>query len=156
MPQLKHIDMSLIRRSLAILTAVVSLAGCKSIIGPGDPPQVCLDVEASVNLNQFEGQPHSVVLFFFALQNQSGFLEGDLNRWVRGEKPAGAIGEPWEKTVLPGQRTELKEQLPRDTPYVGVVADFYRKPSGAVLEPSCGMFGGGKIVLSATDLQVVN
>jgi type VI secretion system VasD/TssJ family lipoprotein len=156
MPQLKHIDMSQSRRYLGILTAVLALAGCTTLLPPPAPPQSCLDVEASANLNQFEGQPHVVVLYFFALQSQTGFLDGDLRRYVNGEKPGGMIGEPWQATVLPGQRTELKQQLPRDTPYVGVVADFYRKASGAVLEPSCGMFGGDKIVLSATDLQLIN
>lgn len=154
MPHLKQPTTTRVHRWLAIPTFILALAGCKSIVGPPDPPQMCVKIEASMNLNQFEGQPHVVVLYFFGLQSPTGFLGADLTRLVNGEKPPGMIGERLEATVLPNQRVELQEQLPRDTPYVGVVADFYRKPSGAVLEPSCGVFGGSKIVLSATDMQV--
>lgn len=155
MPQLKHTEMFQFCRWLGALALLLAVAGCKTF-GSDDPPQMCLDVEASANLNQFEGQPHVVVLYFYPLQNQTGFLNTDVRRLVNGEKPAGMTGDRWEATVLPGQRVELKEQLPRDTPFVGVVADFYRQPSRAVLEPSCGVFGGSKIVLSAIDLQVAN
>ena len=155
MPQLKQTNRIRIHCCFGALALVWAVAGCTTVTGD-DPPETCLDVEASANLNQFEGQPHVVVLYFFALQNKTGFLSVDPRRLVEGEKPPGMIGDRWEATVLPGQRVELKEQLPRDTSFVGVVADFYREPSRSVVEPSCGMFGGSKVVLSATDMQVTN
>lgn len=151
MPQLKHTTTS--HACGLWILVIAAVTGCGTL-GGSNVPLMCLDVEASVNLNQFEGQPHVVVLYFYPLQTQTGFQAADLRRLVGGEKPTGVTGDRWEATVLPGQRIELKEQLPRDTAYVGVVADFYNKPSGAVLKPSCGWFGGDKVVLSATDMQV--
>jgi type VI secretion system VasD/TssJ family lipoprotein len=155
MPQLKHTIMTHRCRHLSILGALFALTGCV-FGGSSDAPRMCLDIEASANLNQFEGQPHVVVLYFYPLQSQTAFLAASPRSLVSGDKPGGITGDRWEATVLPGQRVELEEQLPRDTVYVGVVADFYRTPSRAVLSPSCGIFGGEKVVLSATDLQVAN
>src|SRR5262245_7416238 len=158
MPQLKHTVAShtwslWIALSAALATSI--LTGCGTL-GSGSIPQMCLDVEASVNLNQFEGQPHVVVLYFYPLQTETAFRAADLRRLASGDKPSGITGDRWEATVLPGQRIELTEKLPRDTAYVGVVADFYNKPSGAVVKPSCGWFRGAKVVLSATDMQVAD
>jgi type VI secretion system VasD/TssJ family lipoprotein len=155
MPQLKHTMMTHPCRHVSILAGALLLGGCL-FGGSAEAPRICLDIEASANLNQFEGQPHVVVLYFYPLQNQTAFMAANPRSLVNGDKPGGITGDRWEATVLPGQRVELEEQLPRDTVYVGVVADFYRTPSRAVLSPSCGIFGGEKLVLSATDLQVEN
>ena len=138
---------------LWILAALLGAMGC---VTTPEAPRMCLDIEASANLNQFEGQPHVVVLYFYPLQNQASFQRADLRQLVNGDKPSGLTGDRWEATVLPGQRIALEEQLPRETAFVGVVADFYKRPNRAVIEPSCGWFGGEKIVLSATDMQVAN
>jgi type VI secretion system VasD/TssJ family lipoprotein len=127
--------------------------GCAS--GPS-PSEMCLDVDASPKLNLYEGEPHVVVLKFYPLQNVSAFEATDAQDLVKGKKPAGLTGDPWEATVLPGQKLELSERLPRDTSDVGIVADFFGGASRAVVPAKCGMFGSPGVVLSASDLQVAN
>jgi type VI secretion system VasD/TssJ family lipoprotein len=119
-----------------------------------DPPRACLKVAASENLNAFGGEPHVVVLSFYPLRNVTAFQAADLRELLRGGRPAGLTGEPWQTTVLPGQRLVFEEQLPRETASLGVVADYYRGPSRAVVEASCGWFGGESLVLTSGDLQI--
>jgi type VI secretion system VasD/TssJ family lipoprotein len=143
-------------RAVAMLAAVPLLAfGLVSCMGGGDdPPEICLAIEASSNLNLFDGQPHVVVLYFYPLQNVMAFQATDMNDLLSGVRPPGMTGDVWETTVLPGEQRELRERLPRDTEYIGVLADFYGKPSRTIVEASCGTFGQDVLVLSASDLQV--
>ena len=134
----------------AVTLAWVWITGCA---GTPDPPELCLEIGASPNLNLFDGQPHAVVLYLYPLQNVSAFQASDPRSMLNGARPPGMTGERWEATVLPGEQREIREQLPRDTGSVGVIADFYTGPSAAVVEVGCGMFGGAEVVLSASDLQ---
>ena len=140
------------RSAVAVLTwaALSMMSGCAST---PEPPELCLEIGASPNLNLFDGQPHAVVLYLYPLQNVSAFRASDPRSMLSGARPPGMTGERWEATVLPGQRKEIREQLPRDTGSVGVIADFYSGPSAAVVEAGCGLFGGAEVVLSASDLQ---
>jgi len=122
--------------------------------GSDDPPEICLAIEASGNLNLFDGQPHVVVLYFYPLQNVMAFQATEMNDLLNKVRPPGMTGDVWETTVLPGEQRELRERLPRDTEHVGVLADFYGKPSRTIVEASCGTFGQDVLVLSASDLQV--
>jgi len=142
------------RTARLVFACFASLAlGCAS--GP-EPSEMCLDVDASPKLNLYEGEPHVVVLKFYPLQNVSAFQAADAQDLVNGKKPAGMTGDPWEATVLPGQKLEVAERLPRDTSNVGIVADFFSGASRAVVPAKCGMFGRPGVVLSASDLQVAN
>ncbi len=137
----------------AILLAFALLSGCA---GSPKPAEVCLNLVASSNLNRFDGQPHVVVVSCFPLQNVSAFNTTDPIDLLRGEKPPGITGDPWDVTLYPGEIRTLEEKLPTDTVFVGMVADFYRGPSRTVVEASCPTLGLGgiKIVLSSNDLQV--
>ena len=117
---------------------------------------MCLGVDASPKLNLYEGQAHVVVLKFYPLQNAAAFQAADAQDLVNGKKPAGMTGDPWEATVLPGQKLKVSEKLPRDTASVGIVADFFSGASRAVVPAKCGMFGSPGVVLSASDVQVAN
>jgi type VI secretion system VasD/TssJ family lipoprotein len=126
-------------------------AGCSS--SPPPPPEICLNLEASPNLNLFDGEPHVVVVYFYPLQNVMAFRQADAVELLDGKRPAGMTGEAWETTVFPGSSRELRESLPRDTQYVGILADFYGGPSRAVVEAECGRFSSRSVVLSASDVQ---
>jgi type VI secretion system VasD/TssJ family lipoprotein len=141
------------RMAWLVLSGVLAALACTS--GPS-PSSMCLGVSASPKLNLYENEPHVVVLKFYPLQNAAPFQAADAQDLVKGKKPAGMTGDPWEATVLPGQSVDFTEQLPRDTADVGIVADFFSGASRAVVPAKCGMFGKPKIVLSASDVQVAN
>jgi predicted component of type VI protein secretion system len=119
--------------------------------GWGSARESCVEVEAGANLNLFEGSPHVVVLYFFPLQNTAEFQTADLRDLIDGEKLEGQAGERWSKTVLPGQKLELRELLPREAVNVGLLADFYGGPRRALLSATCEW---ETVSLSANDLQV--
>jgi len=131
--------------------AVLLLGACGS---GGAPAEVCLNIEASENLNLFNGDPHVVVVYFYPLQNVMAFRQTDPVDLLDGKRPPGLMGDRFEITVFPGTQREVSESLPRDTQFVGILADFYNGPSKAVVEAQCGMFGGSTVVLSSSDVQV--
>ena len=138
---------------MAVMLFGSAVVGCA---GGGKPAEACIVLSSSPNLNSFDGQPHVVVVSMFPLQNISAFQTTDPLDLLNGVRPPGTTGDPWEVTVYPGVVKEIEEKLPRDTVYVGLVADFYRGASRAVVEASCPTlgFGGIDIVLSSKDLQV--
>ena len=136
----------------AVFVLGLLITGCA---GAPKPAEICLSLLASPNLNSFDNQPHVVVVLFYPLQNISAFNTTDPLDLLRGVKPPGLTGDPWEVTVYPGEVRKLEEKLPRDTVYLGVVADFYNGPSRTVVKADCAAFGlgGTKIVLSSNDLR---
>jgi type VI secretion system VasD/TssJ family lipoprotein len=137
---------------MLLAAAVLVLSGCVTG-GQESPPEVCLAIEASENLNLFDGEPHVVVAFFYPLQNEMSFQQTDAADLLDGKRPAGMTGDRWETTIYPGTTRELRETLPRDTEFVGVLADFYAGPSRTVVPAECGTFSQGTVVLSASDVQ---
>lgn len=137
------------------LLAAVGLLGC-GVLGGGqpEPPEFCVELAASSNLNQFSGEPHLVVVHFFPLSNRKAFMSADLSALVRGEHGLQTTGDVWEEEMLPGQVKEMRETLPRDTLFIGLVADFFRQPSRVTIEAECPTLGKPHVVLSASDLQV--
>ncbi len=139
------------RLTLSALLAGGLAAACAS--GPPPPPEVCLSIEASPNLNLFDGEPHVVVVHFYPLQNSMAFRQADAEELLRGKHPPGMTGDAWETTVFPGGRHKLRESLPRDTQIIGILADFYSGPSRTLVDADCGTFWKTKVVLSASDVQ---
>jgi type VI secretion system VasD/TssJ family lipoprotein len=137
--------------ALCTLLAAGLAFGCAS--GPPTPPELCLSIEASPNLNLFDGEPHVVVTYFYPLQNMMAFRQSDPDELLGGKRPPGMTGDVWETTVMPGAYRELRETLPRDTQFVGILADFYKGPSRAVVEAKCPTFGKPSVVLSGSDVQ---
>jgi type VI secretion system VasD/TssJ family lipoprotein len=152
---------SLLQR-FALFAAVVALAACGGGgflgIGGSDesegPAKLCLELQASKDLNLFDGQPHVVVVHFYPLQNVTAFEASSVRDLIRGEKPAGLAGEPWQTTVLPGQKLRVGEQLPKDTAQIGVVADYYRGPSRVIASTTCESETGNVLVLSASEIAI--
>ena len=136
----------------AIVGAIAMLAmGCAG--GP-KPSEICLSLVASPNLNRFDGESHVVVVFFYPLQNVSAFNTTEPSDLLSGVNPPGLTGDPWEVTVYPGEIKKLEEQLPRDTAFLGLIADYYNGPSRTVVEAECAKIGGGaRIILTSNDLQ---
>ena len=83
---------------------------------------------ASPNLNTFDGQPHVIAVPVLPLQNSSAFRASDPLDLLNEARPPGLTGDPWEVTIYPGEVKTLQETLPRDTVYLGVLADFYNGP----------------------------
>jgi type VI secretion system VasD/TssJ family lipoprotein len=122
--------------------------------GPPEPPKLCLELAADKQLNTFDGQPHVVVVHFYPLSNVTAFDATDLRDLVRGEKPAGLSGEPWQTTILPGQKLVLGEQLPEKSTQLGIVADYYRGPSRVIVPASCDSDEASVITLSPTEVTL--
>ncbi|MBW2281807.1 MAG: type VI secretion system lipoprotein TssJ [Deltaproteobacteria bacterium] len=145
-------------RRASALTAAARAAGLAVLLlscaSSPSPPEVCLTLEASPNLNQFDGSPHVVVVYFYPLQNLMAYRQTDAVELLDGGRPPGMTGDVWEITVMPGATRDLEEVLPQNTRYIGVLADFYSGPSQAVVEAECPTFGKPTIVLTASDVQV--
>ena len=141
---------------IQIIAAGLLLVGLGLGCGGGKsrPSEICLSLEAASNLNSFDEQAHVVVVYFYPLQNVMAFNAMDSDELLNGGRPPGLTGDPWETTVYPGQKMNLEEKLPRDTVFLGVLADFYSGPSRAVVEADCSLVGNQKIVLSSRDLQI--
>lgn len=135
---------------IAFVAAGLQLSGCAS---GSKPAEVCISLVASPNLNSFDGQAHVVVAVMYPLQNISAFETTDPADLLNGTKPPGLTGDPWEVTVYPGEIQTLEEKLPRDTVFLGIVADFYNGPSRTIVEADCATIGTQKIILSSNDVQ---
>ena len=142
-------------RVVSGLGSLLLLAGLLGCFGAGnEPPELCLSIEASINLNLFDGQPHVVVLYLYPLQNVMAFRSTDAVDLLDSARPPGMTGDRWETTILPGDNQQVRETLPRDTQYIGVLADFYGGPSKEIVEAQCPTFGRDTLVLTRSDLQI--
>ncbi len=127
--------------------------------GTPKPAAFCMDVQATPDLNLYDGQPHVVVLYVFPLKSQSDFQRMTADELLGGATAPG-IDPPRQITVAPGQRVPFEETLPPMTTDVGLVADYYRRPGDpegmrkAVVAADCGMFGRTSVTLSARDMTV--
>jgi len=151
----------------ALVAFTTGLAACggagggfMGIGGDDFPTHLCHELRAAKDLNLFDGQAHVVVVHFYPLQNATAFAATNARDLIRGTKPAGVAGEPWQTTVRPGQTVKLGEKLPPETADLGIVADYYRRPNDppgtrrVVLPAECGMFGNPQVRLSPTDILV--
>jgi type VI secretion system VasD/TssJ family lipoprotein len=115
---------------------VLALPGCFGG-GGSEPERLCLELDASKELNLFDGQPHVVVVHFYPLENATAFQATDVRDLIRGAKPAGLAGEPWQTVALPGQKLKLTEPLPKNATQLGIVADYYHGPSRVIVPTKC-------------------
>lgn len=127
--------------------------------GGAGPVSFCVNVQASNDLNFYNGQPHVVALYIYPLRSQADFTRLTVEELL-SDVTAPGIDPPRQITVSPGQTLPFADTLPPMTTAVGLVADYYRRPGDsegsrkAVLEASCGRFGKQKVTLSARELAV--
>ena len=122
--------------------------------------RACLNVEASPNLNLYEGQPHAVTLYLFPLTGTLGFEQASVPDLIGGLTPPGSAGPAIPITVGPGEKRAFEEALPPAAVHVGIVADYFRdagdeEGTRRVLVPAhCGLFSQTKVTLSPHDVLV--
>lgn len=142
---------------LALVLALVTACGGAKM---PEPREVCLEVQASPNLNLFDGQAHAVTIFLYPLISPLGFQQASVQDLLDGASPPGVAGPPVSITVGPGERRSFQEAFPQTSAYMGIVVDYYRGPSDpegsrrAVVPATCGWFSSPTITLSPQDLLV--
>jgi type VI secretion system VasD/TssJ family lipoprotein len=139
--------------AVALLAQGVGL-GCAST---PKPRKSCLSFDASEELNFYDGVPHPVTVYVYALSTPEGF-EGALpDDLLVGTKPAGALQPPVPITVQPGEHHSVQQLFPADTHQLGLLADFYRAPGDPlgtltqVVPARCGL-RRPKLLLSRSDI----
>ena len=122
-----------------LAAAALVLTGCGGgFLGMGgSEPGQCLEIRASKDLNQFDGQPHALVVYFYPVSNVTAFEAVSVRDLIRGTKPDGLAGESWRTTVLPGQKVAQSEKIPPTATHLGVVADYYAGPSRVIVPTDC-------------------
>jgi type VI secretion system VasD/TssJ family lipoprotein len=143
---------------LAVVGCFLALAlpGCSST---PKPVEACLRVNASPNLNLYEGQPHVVTLYLFPLSSTVGFEQTSVDDLLGGATPPGVEGSPVHVAVVPGEvKKKFEDFFPASTTQIGVVADYYRSPVDPegvrrqIVPARCGWLRKPKLRLSAKDL----
>ena len=141
-------------RCVAALLAALALFGCSTPTGR----RVCLDFVASEDMNLFDGEPHAVVVRLYPLQERASFERLSADELIEGAKPEGMLGNPYETTIVPGEKRELRERFPLETLFIGIVADYYRASGDAsgvrsmTTRGGCGWFSTRRIALGPRDL----
>ena len=138
---------------LLIGALVLGCGGGASLV-KDNPPEMCLSIRATPQLNLYDGEPHVVSLSFYPLSNSTEFREADAYDLLERIDLAGQTGKVWDTTLLPGEERSVKEMLPRDTALIGIVADFFSGPARVLLEPGCGPLSRGVLVVTSGDIQI--
>ena len=133
-------------------------AGCS---GAPKPVDACLVITSGTNLHTYDGQPHVVPVYIYALRSSLEFKEMDVQTILAAtDPPEGVVQGPLELIVAPASVVEFSEVLAPGTVELGIVADYYRGPDDppgsrkAVVKAKCSMFGTPKLRLTPTDLLV--
>ncbi len=151
------------RRAAALVAGLAwaAVAGC----GGAEMPKfrdVCLQVEASPNLNLYEGQAHAVTVYLYPLTSPLGFKQASAQDLLGGARPPGMAWPPIPISVSPGlqKEFEFKKGFPKTAAYMGIVADYYREPGDPegdwhdVVPATCGWFSSPALTLSSQNLFV--
>ncbi len=133
---------------------ILAAGGCA---GGGTPKKVCATFYASENLNLFDGEPHPITVYVYALESASGFEQASVEDLLGGAKPPGVLAPPVPITISPGEKFSFSEVFPAKTNELGLVADFFRAPGDPrgtltqVVPARCGM-RKPKLTLSPKDI----
>lgn len=97
------------------------------------PRSVTLRVHAGETLNtDSEGRPLSLLVRIYTLKNGSAFLSAAYDSFMQAAKEKEALGDDLisvrEVLLVPGQKFETQERVPREAGYIGVVA-LFRAPA---------------------------
>jgi predicted component of type VI protein secretion system len=145
--------------ALAALAGLVTgLVGVSCASG-GKPQKACLKLDASGNLNFFNGQAHVLTVYFYPLASSLGFEQANVDDLLGGDTPPGVLAPPASATIRPGEEgRQFEDVFPNETSHIGVIADYYRSPGDPegtrrqVVRAKCGWLGKPKLVFSARDL----
>lgn len=154
---LSHIRVRCAAGIVAALCGAAALACGGS--GAPEPRRACINVEASPNLNLYDGQAHAVTLYLYPLVGTLGFEQASVSDLLEGASPPGVAGPRVPVTVSPSEERSFEEAFPETAVYMGIVADYYRGPNDAegsrraVVPARCG-FRTPTITLSPQDLLV--
>ncbi|MEE3326678.1 MAG: hypothetical protein VX252_05060 [Myxococcota bacterium] len=108
--------------------------------------RICIDVEASEDLNFYDGKTHTLTLLVYALSDGAGFKATPVSELLSGHRPSGVLEPPVPFTVEPATKTRLEEVFPAATRSVGILADYDREPGEA--DEGSGILGR-RVVLPA-------
>lgn len=112
----------------ALLVPLLLLAACGGdTILPPAPTKISMNVEASGDVNpNAEGRASPVVLRIYSLKSPAIFNEADIFQLFEAE--AATLGPDLlgreEVVVMPGSSQLLDREVPDDTTYIGVIANF--------------------------------
>ncbi len=117
----------------AALEAVGAKAPEIPIDQPRIPRKITLTIHPGENLNAGkDGQPLSLILRVYKVQNAIGFMQAPYESFVPSAKDKDAASSEFvevrELQLVPGHKVESIESIARDTPYIGVVA-LFRTPA---------------------------
>jgi len=90
--------------------------------------RICVDVEASENLNFYDEKAHSLTVLVYALSDPKGFQAAPISELLAGHVPSGVLEPPVPVTIEPGTTTRLEQVFPASTRSVGLVVDYHRAP----------------------------
>jgi type VI secretion system VasD/TssJ family lipoprotein len=139
----------------------LAAAAAFACAGAPKPVEACLTITPSDKLHTYDGQPHVLPVYVYALGSTLGFERMEVSTLLAGDqKPEGVLGEKLELIVFPGKVVEFHEVLDPKTTQLGIVADYYRTPGDppgtrkVIVPAACGMFSNPTIRLSPTDILV--
>lgn len=104
-------------------------------------PRLCLALSASPRANTYAGQPHVVRVVIYPLESALGFEQASEDSLLAGQRPKGALGEPIDVRVVPGETLRIGDPLPASARSLGIVADYFR---------SAGSVGRRRLTVSAS------
>jgi len=137
-----------------VLFVASSMIGCAS---RSQPKTACAVFQASDNLNLYDGEPHPITVYIYALSSPVGFEQATVAELLEGDLPNGVLQPPVPITVSPDEKRSFEEMFPTDTSQLGVLADYYRAPGDPegtriqVIPARCGL-RKPKLVLSPKDV----
>lgn len=144
---------------IAALFAVVLLAapslGC---VSRSKSKKACALFQASGDLNLYDGEPHSITVYIYALSSSEGFERTSVSDLLEGELPSGVLKPPVPVTVSPDEKRAFEEMFPAETSQLGLLADYYRAPGDPegtrtlVVPARCGL-RKPRLELSSTDVS---
>ena len=117
----------------AALEAVGAKVPDVPIDQPRIPRKVTLTIHPGENLNAGKGpDPLSLIVRVYKVQDAVGFMQAPYESFVPSAKDKDATSSEFveirELQLVPGKKVESTESIPRDVPYIGVVA-LFQSPS---------------------------
>jgi type VI secretion system VasD/TssJ family lipoprotein len=145
------------RVGVALCLAVTMLAPLVGCASRGKPRKACAVFQASDNLNLYDGEPHPITVYVYALSSPAGFEQATVADLLEGDLPGGVLQPPVPITVSPDEKRSFSEMFPAETSQLGILADYYRAPGDPegtrtqVVRARCGL-RKPKLVLSPKDV----